>query len=688
MQMIQPAHQETGGQIGGDPFSHDEEAILARGRPRNGPHSEPLMVRRGYRAALLLFSLMLIFCLSVSVTGHAASGPGPDTWSALQEALDQTPRGETVTLTHDLTAGPSDDVLVIAAGRNVVLDLNGHTLNRNLIPGGQERPVLSIEAGGVLTVRDSGAAPGVITGGYYRNGGGIVNHGTLILEGGRITGNNAIHSGGGVANYDTMLLLGGEISGNDAGRDGGGVYNHPLARLTIQGNLVFGNSAPKSSDISNEGTITLSGTDKAEVLVEEIPAIRSYINDLAVLPAVVLLLALLLGIWLDPWLGRQQKRTMHIIVGLVFLLILQNYLDYLLSLSTGKTTLRTAVSVLGYSLRPAILVLFCTLVAPDVHRGWAWALTGVNCLVYLSAFFSGFAFYFLLNHFVPGPLHNTCALVSAVLLAWLFYLSLRQFRPRPRKDSWLPLFVAVLIIVSVEMDYSSAFEDQPVSFLTIAVVISCVFYYIWLHLQFVRRHEQELLAGQRIQIMLSQIQPHFLFNSLEVIRRLYRREPDTADAALLKFERYLRGNMDALAQDRPIPFRTELERTKLYLDLEQLRFPDELHIVWEIRCTDFLLPSLTLQPLAENAVKHGVRGKKSGEGTVSISTQEYEDRYEVCVSDDGNGFDPEALHADDHSHIGLSNVRERLRYAGAELRIETGPEIGTKAVIVIPKTPL
>ena len=643
------------------------------------------MVKRVCRAALLLFTVMLVFCLSFPIEGQAASVPAPDTWSALQEALDRAPKGETVTLTHDLTAGPSDDTLVIAAGRNAVLDLNGHTLNRNLIPGGQQSPVLSIEAGGVLTVRDSGEAPGIVTGGYYQNGGGIVNHGTLILEGGRITGNTAVQSGGGVANYDTMVLLGGEICGNDAGRDGGGVYNHPLARLTVQGNLVFGNSAPKSSDISNEGTITLSGTGKEEALVEEIPAIRSYINDLAVLPAVVLLLALLLGIWLDPWLNREQKRSMHIIVGLVFLLILQNYLEYLLSLFTGNTTLRTAMSVLGYSLRPAILVMFCMLVAPDVHRGWAWALVGANCLVYLTAFFSGIAFQFIGNHFVTGPLHNTCALISAVLLVWLFFLSLRQFRPLPRKDSWLPLFVTVLIVASVVLDYTSVFEDQPVSFLTIAIVISCVFYYIWLHLQFVRRHEQELLAGQRIQIMLSQIQPHFLFNSLEVIRRLYRREPETADAALLKFERYLRGNMDALAQDRLIPFRTELERTKLYLDLEQLRFPDELHIVWEIRCTDFLLPSLTLQPLAENAVRHGVRGKQSGEGTVSIGAREYEDRYEVSVSDDGNGFDPEVIPADDHSHIGLRNVRERLSYAGAELRIESGPESGTKAVIIIPK---
>ena len=236
------------------------------------------------------------------------------------------------------------------------------------------------------------------------------------------------------------------------------------------------------------------------------------------------------------------------------------------------------------------------------------------------------------------------------------------------------------------MDYNAAFDEQPIAFLTIAVVISCVFYYIWLHLQFVRRHEQELKAGQRIRIMMSQIQPHFLFNSLEVIRRLYRKEPEKADNALVEFERYLRGNMDSLEQEGLIPFQSELEHTKLYLHLEQLRFPDELRIVYDLRCTDFLIPPLTLQPLAENAVRHGVRGKKSGEGTVKIATEEYEDRFEITVTDDGNGFDPNAVPRDDHTHIGLNNVQERLHYAGAELRIRTGPEGGTEAVIAMPKT--
>ena len=144
--------------------------------------------------------------------------------------------------------------------------------------------------------------------------------------------------------------------------------------------------------------------------------------------------------------------------------------------------------------------------------------------------------------------------------------------------------------------------------------------------------------------------------------------------------------MDSLSKDRTISFDQELEHTKLYLELEQLRYEDALQVRYELGCTAFRIPTLTLQPLAENAVRHGVRGKLSGRGYVAISTQEFEDRYEITVSDDGPGFDPEQEIRDGRSHVGLANVRERLqRVVGGSLRIESAPGAGTKAVIVIPK---
>lgn len=638
----------------------------------------PILNRIGRLAAALL----AVWCFM----GFARADAAIDSWSALQAAIDRAGAGEVIALTEDLTALEGDVTLNIPAGKRLVLDLNGYTLDRNRkVRDKNSGSVITVEAGAMLTLRDS-VGTGVVTGGSHDNGGGILNRGTLIMEGGRITGNAALHDGGGLANNGTMVLMGGSVTGNVASVRGGGVFNQAKASLTVDDGIVFGNDAPEEADIGNEGRLTAIGATDGEARIEDMPVIRRFMAQLAVIPTVVLLLALLLAVRLDAYLSRERRRTMFIIIVLVFSLILQNILDNRLSAVGAYNALRVPVVIYGYAVRPVILALFLYIVQPGRRYRVAWALVILNAAVYLTAFFSDIAFHFtVVGHFKGGPLRQTCTVVSALQFAYLFYLTLWRFRPRERKESWIPILVTLIIAGAVVMDFTAIFDEPPISFLTIAIAISCVFYYVWLHLQFVREHEEALEAGQRIQIMMSQIQPHFLFNSLEVIRRVYRKEPEKADDALLKFERYLRGNMDSMAREEPIPFETELEHTRTYLQLERLRFPNELHIDYDLRCTDFLIPSLTLQPLVENAVRHGVRGKKSGEGTVTIATRDDGDRYEVAVTDDGDGFDPDAVPRDDHAHIGLRSVRERLNYAGAELRIETGPEGGTKAVIVIPK---
>ena len=190
----------------------------------------------------------------------------------------------------------------------------------------------------------------------------------------------------------------------------------------------------------------------------------------------------------------------------------------------------------------------------------------------------------------------------------------------------------------------------------------------------------------RVDIMLSQIQPHFLYNTLGAIQSLCKTDPAAAEKALAMFSKYLRGNMNSISKDRTIPFTQELEHTKLYLALEQLRYEDALQVSYDLKCTDFDIPTLTLQPLVENAVRHGVRGKTSGRGCVTISSQEFEDRFEITVTDDGPGFDPGREIQDGRSHIGLANVKERLQRAvGGSLYIDSAPGDGTRAVIVIPK---
>ena len=186
--------------------------------------------------------------------------------------------------------------------------------------------------------------------------------------------------------------------------------------------------------------------------------------------------------------------------------------------------------------------------------------------------------------------------------------------------------------------------------------------------------------------MVSQIQPHFMYNALSSIAMMCTIDPKTARKATTTFAKYLRGNMDSIKQTNPVPFTQELEHLKKYLYIEELRFGDMLNIEYDIQTTDFVLPLLSIQPLVENAVKHGVGMKKDG-GTVTIATLETEDAYEVIVSDDGVGFDTTAEKKDDgRSHIGMENTRKRIKeMCGGEVRIESKIGEGTVATVVLPK---
>ena len=196
------------------------------------------------------------------------------------------------------------------------------------------------------------------------------------------------------------------------------------------------------------------------------------------------------------------------------------------------------------------------------------------------------------------------------------------------------------------------------------------------------------LEHLQMEILLSQIRPHFLYNVLGAIKELCTSDPKAAEDAIVCFSTYLRGNMESFEQTEPVPFAQELEHTRVYLELEKLRFESGLIVIIDTPYTGFRIPVLTMQPIVENAVRYGVRGIEREVGTVRISTAEYPDRIEVTVEDDGPGFDEEkaAAREDGRLHLGISNVRRRMHdMVGGDLKIESGPEHGTKAILTIPK---
>ena len=283
----------------------------------------------------------------------------------------------------------------------------------------------------------------------------------------------------------------------------------------------------------------------------------------------------------------------------------------------------------------------------------------------------------------------TQSVVSLILIAFCL-LELKKEKPKR-----IELFTYVLIHSAILLDFIGVgyhIYYSGICFKVASMIMLLIFFYRGIK-QIVMDYQasvknqkmKEELENSRITVMLSQIQPHFLYNSLTSVMDLCDRDPKQAKAAIADFAGYLRGNLSSLKSENLISFGTELEHIEKYLRLEKLRFQDELEVVYDIQTREFMLPALSVQPLVENAVKHGV-GQKIGGGTVTISTFETEEDYIICVTDDGVGFTEGEYVDDGGTHIGIENIKQRLdMIINARVEIESKKGEGTKACVLIPK---
>lgn len=193
------------------------------------------------------------------------------------------------------------------------------------------------------------------------------------------------------------------------------------------------------------------------------------------------------------------------------------------------------------------------------------------------------------------------------------------------------------------------------------------------------------LSDMNMTLMLSQIQPHFMYNALNTIKYLTKKDPKTAENAIVRFSSYLRANMDSLTQKEPISFKKEMEHVDNYISIERLRFGDRLNVEYNIEYDNFTIPPLTIQPIAENAIKHGINQKVNG-GTLKISSFEKNEYIIILIEDDGVGFDVNEVKNDGRSHVGMNNIKSRLKeMLNAEVIVESAENQGTTVTIKIPK---
>ena len=191
------------------------------------------------------------------------------------------------------------------------------------------------------------------------------------------------------------------------------------------------------------------------------------------------------------------------------------------------------------------------------------------------------------------------------------------------------------------------------------------------------------LTESRISTMMSQIRPHFIYNTLGSIEQLCNIDPPKAGELVHNFAKYLRGNFGELDNPKPILMSQEMEHVRHYISIENVRFPD-MTFSFEMKSDDFHIPALTVQPIVENAIKHGLMKLQKG-GTIHVVSYETDSHYCVRVEDDGVGFDTSKL-LDEKKHIGIRNIRDRLKVmVGGRLEIESTEGVGTKVLIMIPK---
>ena len=421
-----------------------------------------------------------------------------------------------------------------------------------------------------------------------------------------------------------------------------------------------------------------------------------YINFCIGATALAISILGLIQVLISRHFEKTVKNFFVLFFSLMVAYALSNLADQCFYLYRGLTYARlTRIALFLESLLPGAIMLLLTAFLlyscgePDWKRSrvfhMAEAIVALYCGLLIYTQFSPLLYSIDENNIYHRGPYYPLLLVPPVLIMALNVVTLRRKKSslskRQRIAFWVYTVVpAVSILVQVKF--------YGVYTILLGTSAAIFFMFISISMDQSEHYYQQLQENSRmrIEIMLSQIQPHFLYNTLGAIQSLCKTDPPTAEKAVAKFSRYLRGNMNALNQETTIPFSQELAHTRLYLELEQLRYEDALQVCYDLSCTEFQIPTLTLQPLVENAVRHGVRGKLSGQGTVTISTREFPDYYLIAVTDDGPGIDLNQDRSDGQAHIGLKNVKERLRFTvNGQLDVVSSPGTGTSVTITLPK---
>ena len=339
----------------------------------------------------------------------------------------------------------------------------------------------------------------------------------------------------------------------------------------------------------------------------------------------------------------------------------------------------------------ALFYLFCILSfveergAPDVSYRSAYLMRIVcGCylvLVFLSMF-NGMLFQVDAHgNLTDGPYYWIAWLIDPMILLIEILVVVHYRKNLSRFGTIVMLNFGLVSLLTTGLQ-SIWYPVPELLACTLALLLMFMLFY-WEMAKNLVENERELMQSQ-VSLAISQIQPHFLYNTLSTIAELCRKDSAMAEEVTNRFALYLRGNLEHMGDSFPVEFSKELKHVQTYLWIEKIRFQEELQVVYDIQTEDFIIPALTVQPLVENAVKHGMMGSENV-CTITIRTKCVEWGYQVIIEDDGCGFDPEQVKNDGRKHIGIESVRSRLKFmVGGTLTVKSAIGKGTRVIIEIP----
>ena len=401
----------------------------------------------------------------------------------------------------------------------------------------------------------------------------------------------------------------------------------------------------------------------------------------------LMVLGLLLVLFI-PSLQKWSKRFFTIFFSVLIIYAASSMVSWFFSVPVVDAHISKAALFME-SLASSILIPLLTLylhhcLRENVRKSPLMMITAALWFIYflllIIAQFTRWIYYYTPDQeYHRGPFYPLLLVppVLSILINLVVLINKRSVLSAKQFYAFLIYLISPLLAMLLQM------YIYGLSLIVLATAFAALFLFLFIVSDQVDQfiEQQKEIAKQQSRIMVLQMRPHFIYNTLMAIYSLCNQDPQKTRQVTLDFTNYLRKNFNAVVSESPVPFSMELEHTRAYLAVEQAQYEDLLLVEYDTPFTVFRLPPLTLQPIAENAVKHGMN-PYTGPLHITIRTRHTDTGSVITVEDDGPGFD---LSAESKPHVTLTNIRQRLQMMCAgNLEVIRREEGGTTVIVTIP----